>query len=128
MPDEQTRDAEAAPAATEADIATKLAALRGPAGGYGPSRGEMSWLTRVADGLMMMHQAPRVASDSVMPLSHMVRQLPSTRRHQEFAIKVGDPAVDFSLPGSNGETLTLDSVRGRPFAMRLTRAVGSGVI
>ena len=128
MADEQTRSAGTAPAASEADMATKLAALRGPGGSYGPSRGEMSKLSRLADGLMMVHQAPRVASDSVMPLSHMVRQLPSTRRHNEFSIHVGDPAVDFSLPGSNGETLTLDGVRGRPFAMRLTRAVGSGVI
>jgi len=128
MADNQTQSADAAAAAPEGDMATKLAALRGPAGGYGPSRGEMSRLGRVADGLMMMHQAPRVASDSVMPLSHMVRQLPSTRRHKEFAIHVGDRAVDFSLPGSNGETLTLDGVRGRPFAMRLTRTVGSGVI
>ncbi|HEX5588453.1 MAG TPA: hypothetical protein VFZ17_14160 [Acidimicrobiia bacterium] len=112
-------------------IGEKLSALRagnGP-GGLGLSRKEMRKLVKQADGVSMMNQAPRLSADSVGPLEHMLRMVPTTRRHKEPRIKVGDPVVDFSLLGSHGETVSLDSLRGsRPFAIRLTRAVGSGVI
>jgi len=115
-------------APSEPDLATRLAALRGPGGGYGPSSKEMGALVRRADGLMMMHQAPRTATDSIGPLSQLIRQVPSTRRHHEPALHVGDRAVDFSLVGSHGKIVIFDGLRGCLFAMRLTRAVGSGVI
>jgi hypothetical protein len=112
-------------------IGEKLSALRADSGGggFGLSRKEMRKLVKQADGISMMNQAPRLSADSVGPLEHMLRLVPTTRRHKEPGIVVGDPVVDFSLLGSHGETVSLESLRGsKPFAIRLTRAVGSGVI
>jgi hypothetical protein len=128
---EKTRRADPVGAAGSTAIGEKLSVLRagnGP-GGLGLSRKEMRKLVKSADGISMMNQAPRLSADSVGPLEHMLRLVPTTRRHKVPQVKVGDPVVDFSLLGSHGETVSLESLRGsKPFAIRLTRAVGSGVI
>ena len=115
--------------ANSTGIGEKLAALRVGGGGMSLGRKELAKLSKTSDGIAMMNQAPRVSADSVGPLEHMLRLVPTTRRHKEPRLHVGDPVVDFSLAGSHGASMSLESLRGtKPFAIRLTRAVGSGVI
>lgn len=110
-------------------IGQKLAATRFRRGGWGPSRKDLAKLSRSGDGVTMMNQAPRTSSDMVAGLEHMIRMVPTTRRHKPFRLNVGDPAAPFSIQSSNGETVSLSSLVGhKPFAIRLTRAQGSGII
>lgn len=110
-------------------IGQKLAAIRTQQAGFGPSRKDLTRLSRGGDGVSMMNQAPRTSSDTVAGLEHMIRMVPTTRRHTPFRLNAGDPAAAFSLQGSDGATVSLNALVGRkPFALRLTRAQGSGII
>ena len=42
-------------------------------------------------------------------------------RGESDRIKAGDPAPDFALESAAGETLALDSLRGRPIALYFFR-------
>jgi hypothetical protein len=111
-------------------IGQKLAAMRGGGGGIGGmSRKEQAKLVRMKDGVSMSNQAPRTSSETIAPLEHMLRMVPTTRRMPPATLMVGDLAPDFEVMGSQGETMSLSSLKDRkPFALRLTRAMGSGVI
>jgi peroxiredoxin len=110
-------------------VGQKLAAIRAQRPGWGPSRKDLAKLSRSGDGVSMMNQAPHISSDTVAGLEHMIRMVPTTRRHRPFRLNVGDPAAAFSIQGSDGKTVSLSSLVGRkPFALRLTRAQGSGII
>ena len=54
--------------------------------------------------------------------------VPTTRRQHPPRLHEGDAFPDFSLLGSHGETVSLTSLHGKPFAMRLTRAMATTVI
>jgi peroxiredoxin Q/BCP len=75
-------------------------------------------------------QAPSASTKSPKAnLETLLRAGPSTRRLKEAPrLQVGSPAPDFTLVGSDGSTVTLSDLRGTPFAIRLTRAIGSGII
>jgi peroxiredoxin len=112
--------------ANQTSIGEKLGAIRKEVGGFHLSRKELARLAKAKDGVSMMNQAPRTTSDTVAPLEHMIRMVPTTRRHSPFQLNVGDRAPSFSMTGSDGSTVSLDLAR--PIAIRLTRAVGTGVI
>jgi thioredoxin-dependent peroxiredoxin len=116
--------------ANSTGIGQKLAAARGSDGGGlgGMSRKELKKLVRMKDGVAMMTQAPRSSSDTIGTLEHMLRMVPTTRRQRPPRLHEGDPAPGFSLLGSHGETVSLESLRGKPFAIRLTRAMGTTTI
>jgi peroxiredoxin len=109
-------------------IGQKLAAARGGESGLPMSRKELKKLVRMKDGVAMMNQAPRTSSETIGTLEHMLRMVPTTRRQHPPRLGVGAAAPDFSLLGSNGETVSLESLRGTPFALRLTRAMGTTTI
>src|SRR5271156_106289 len=110
-------------------VGQKLAALRAGGRGWEPSRKELTKLAKAGDGLALINQAPRTSSEVVSGLEHMIRMVPTTRRHKPFRLGVGDPTPDFAMLGSHGETVSISSLKGRnPFAIRLTRAQGSGNI
>ena len=114
--------------ANQSGIGQKLAAARGGERGIGLSAKEMKKLTRMKDGVAMMTQAPRTSSDTIGTLDHMLRMAPTTRRHDPPRLGVGDMVPAFSLLGSNAETVTPETLRGAPFAIRLTRASGTTTI
>jgi hypothetical protein len=73
---------------------------------------------------------PGPSYSTAMPLAtvnQLIRAVPSTRRSEPLRLDAGDPMPDFSIRGSNGRTVTLEELRGKPFALRLTRG-SSGVI
>jgi hypothetical protein len=109
-------------------IQQRLDAMRSP-GGIGIGKKDLKAIMRAGDGISLMNQAPKTSSDTIAPLQHMLRRVPTTRRQPRPQLEVGDHAPDFSLVGTNGTTVSLaDFVGVKPFAMRLTRAAGSGII
>lgn len=117
--------------AAQTELGRKLAASPGAGGGGGlatMSKKELRKLVKAKDGVAMMAQAPRTSSDVIGSLEHMIRMVPTTRRQHPARLHEGDPFPDFSLLASSGETVSLQSLRGRPFAMRLTRAMGTTTI
>jgi peroxiredoxin len=117
--------------AGQTELGRRLAASRraGDAAGLAQmSKKELRKLVKAKDGVSMMAQAPRTSSDTIGSLEHLLRMVPTTRRQHPARLHEGDTCPDFSVLGSNGETVSLRSLRGRPFAMRLTRAMGTTVI
>jgi peroxiredoxin len=114
--------------AAQTGIGQKLTAARGGQSGLPMSRKELKKLVRMKDGVAMMTQAPRTSSDTIGTLDHMLRMVPTTRRQHPPRLGVGDAAPDFALLGSDGEMVSRASLRGEPFAIRLTRAMGTTTI
>ncbi|MET0985668.1 MAG: redoxin domain-containing protein [Steroidobacteraceae bacterium] len=81
-------------------------------------------------GVSVMNQAPRLSSSTVGGgRSLLMRQVPSSmRRGGRVSLGVGDRFPSFSIEDSAGQPVTLESLRGKPFVMRLTRAASSGMI
>jgi hypothetical protein len=80
-------------------------------------------------GLLMHWQAPGLSRPQITAeAGFLMRMVPSTMRRRRILKHPGDPMPSFSLPGTDGSTLTSDGLRGASFAMRLTRTVASGVI
>lgn len=113
--------------AARTGVGARLAALRDDAS-FLPNRRDFAKLARARDGVSMMHQAPRTSSEGIGPLQHMIRMVPTARRHLPPRLGIGDTAPDFELRGSQGRAVSSASLAGRPYALRLTRAVGSGII
>ncbi len=108
-------------------IGAKLSSLRST-NGFGLSRKEARRLVRANDGVAMANRAPRSRADAVAELQHMLRLVPTTRRQPEERLGAGHRAPTFSLAGSGGVTASSEQLAGRTIAIRLTRAVRSGVI
>jgi hypothetical protein len=109
-------------------IQQRLDAMRSPSG-MGIGKKDLKAIIRAGDGISLMNQAPKTSSENIAALQHMLRRVPTTRRQPRPQLEVGDLAPDFSVVGTNGTTVSLaDFVGVRPFAMRLTRAAGSGII
>lgn len=113
--------------AARTGIGVRLGALRDDAS-FLPNRRDLAKLSRARDGVSMMQQAPRTSSEGIGPLQHMIRMVPAARRHRPPRLGVGDVAPEFEMLGSQGRTVSSASLAGRPYALRLTRAVGSGII
>jgi peroxiredoxin len=113
--------------AAQTGIGAKLNALRDGTS-FLPSGKELRKLARARDGVAMMNQAPRVSSDGIGPLEHMIRMVPTTRRHSPPRLNAGDRAPGFDLAGSHGLAVSSASLAGKPYALRLTRAIGTGII
>jgi hypothetical protein len=60
-------------------------------------------------------------------IEHLLHSVPSTRWTPTTDLNPGDPMPDFEIIGSGGERVTLADLRGKPFAIRLTRG-GTGMI
>jgi peroxiredoxin len=112
------------------ELGRRLASSRGAGdGGLGAlSKKELRKLVRAKDGVSMMAQAPRTSSETIGGLEQMIRMVPTTRRQHAPRLHEGDAFPDFTLLGSHGDTVSLQALRGTPFAMRLTRAMGTTVI
>ena len=131
MPDTAVRKVDPVTLAAQTDLGRRLAASRGAGDGGGlstMSKKELRKLVRAKDGVAMMAQAPRTSSDMIGSLEHLIRMVPTTRRQHPARLHEGDAFPEFSLVGSQGETASLRSLQGRPFAMRLTRAMGTTTI
>jgi peroxiredoxin len=117
--------------AGQTELGKKLSASRGArdSAGLGTmSKKELRKLVKAKDGVAMMAQAPRTSSDTIGTLEHMLRMVPTTRRQHPARLHEGDAVPPFSVLGSDGQTISLESLRGTPFAMRLTRAMGTTTI
>jgi hypothetical protein len=79
-------------------------------------------------GIGLLQQAPSVSSDSIAGLEVMLRRVPSPQRRSPGRISPGHPMPDFDLTGSHGTRIRKHDMQGRPFAVRLTRTMGSGII
>ena len=131
MPEQTAPRVDPVTLANQTELGRKLMAARGPGDSdalTSMSKKELRKLVKAKDGVAMMAQAPRVTSDVIGTLDHMLRMVPTTRRHPPARLSEGDPFPDFSLPGSRGTTVSNESLRGKPFAVRLTRAMGTTVI
>jgi hypothetical protein len=73
--------------------------------------------------------APNLTTAAVAgQLQQLVHAVPSARHQVDWQLNPGDAMPEFGLRRSDGEVVTLADLRGKPFAIRLTRAVGSGII
>jgi peroxiredoxin len=130
MPEETAIRVDPVTLAAQTELGRKLPASSGAgSGGLATmSKKELRKLVKAKDGVAMIAQAPRTSSDVIGSLEHLLRLVPTTRRQHPARLHEGDAFPHFSLLASSGETVSLGSLRGKPFAVRLTRAMGTTTI
>ena len=81
-------------------------------------------------GLTLHMRAPATSTMYVdAELSFLLRKSPSSMLQAPNGLRVGDRAPEFEVHSTaDGMPVTLKSLQGQPFAMRLTRSAGSGII
>jgi hypothetical protein len=95
----------------------------------GISLDELSGMEKVG-GLTLHMRAPANSTMYVdAELEFLLRKSPSSMLQPPDGLRVGDRAPEFEVHSTaDGKPVTLMSLRGQPFAMRLTRSAGSGII
>lgn len=76
----------------------------------------------------VLNQGPMVSATNVFRLEHMLATRPSTAAAQTVHPNVGDVAPDFEVQRTDGRTIRLSELRGKPVILRLTRAVTGAII
>jgi peroxiredoxin len=71
----------------------------------------------------LMNQGPVDSYIHAFPLENMLHVSAVMGRAAPDPVEVGDPAPDFAIVGAGGVTRTLTDFLGRPFVLRLSRAV-----
>jgi len=76
----------------------------------------------------VVNQGPLVSTTNVFRLEHMLAARPSAVSSRQTTVEPGSVAPDFTLEGTDGRTLRLSELRGRPVLLRFTRAVTDKIL
>jgi hypothetical protein len=76
----------------------------------------------------VLNQGPMLSSTNAFALQSMAHTTPSAARLRRGVVEAGDRAPEFELSDTDGRTLRLAELRGKPLVMRLTRAVTDRIV
>lgn len=76
----------------------------------------------------VLNQGPLISATNVFRIEHMLAARPSTASAQSVHPDVGDVAPDFEVQRTDGHSIRLSELRGKPVILRLTRAVTGAII
>ena len=78
--------------------------------------------------LAVRNQAPMLSYTNVFEIGNMVHLTPAATTDRAATVTAGDSAPDFRIVRTDGVVATLDTFRGKPTVLRLTRAVAERFI